>query len=177
MPSKSAMRNKKARERNDQVSFLMNKGGRELLRLQALRKGVHVADVLRQAALAAVGLHTMPATEDVAKLAEVKTPAEAEAAILALQSKEAWAPDAAAPSDVSRYRVTVNPDEWEALLNVADYIEEQLSANTKTMLEHPDGGPMFDRLHFSISADEMILLQRVISNMEEIIPPIDDPEG
>lgn len=174
MPSKSAMRNKKARERNDQVSFLMNKGGRELLRLQALRNGVHVADVLRQAAMAAVGLHTMPATEDVAKLAEVKTPAEAEAAILALQSKEAWAPDASMVewnNAHPRYRVSVNPDEWEALLNMADYINEQLAANTKTIMEHPDGVPMFDRLHITISAEELILLQRVVANMKKVIPP------
>lgn len=72
----------------DRINTLIDKGGRWLLRAQAMREGITLAEMIRRAIYARCGLHRLPAKEDLEELSEVRTQAEADYAIKHLQRKE-----------------------------------------------------------------------------------------
>ena len=83
--------NRVARHRKyncDRITTLIDKGGKHLLRAQAIREGVTVAEMIRRSILARTGLRMLPYPEDLEKLAEVRTAEEAKDAIIHLQNKE-----------------------------------------------------------------------------------------
>ncbi len=72
----------------DRINTLIDKGGRWLLRAQAMREGITLAEMIRRAIYARCGLHRLPSKEDLEELSEVRTQAEADYAIKHLQRKE-----------------------------------------------------------------------------------------
>ena len=72
----------------DRINTLIDKGGRWLLRAQAMREGITLAEMIRRAIYARCGLHQLPSKEDLEELSEVRTQAEADYAIKHLQRKE-----------------------------------------------------------------------------------------
>lgn len=72
----------------DRITTLIDKGGRWLLRAQAMREGITLAEMIRRAIYARCGLHRLPAKEDLEELSEVQTQEEADYAIRHLQRKE-----------------------------------------------------------------------------------------
>ena len=164
MPIDGAERSRKVRTTHDQISFLTDKGGRELLRVLALREGVPVAKVLTRAALARAGLSSMPSGEEMEMLAAVDTRDAAEAAIMRLQAQEEPTQEEEATAD--EYTVTITPDEWGTILDLADQVEDNLAAINRTIAVKGVDAPGTDRMHLAISTEALASLRQLLSNIQ-----------
>lgn len=72
----------------DQVSFLIPKGGRRLLRALGIKERCTAADVIRRAILARAGLERIPKESELQKLDAAETPKDAADALKYCQSVE-----------------------------------------------------------------------------------------
>lgn len=72
----------------DQISFLIPKGGRRLLRALGVKERCTAADVIRRAVLSRAGLERVPAEENLVKLDAAETRKEATDALIACQRDE-----------------------------------------------------------------------------------------
>ena len=89
MATKESKRVQRQRKENfDRVSVLIEKGGKHLLRVLALREGVSIAEMIRRAVLARGGLRMLPYPADLAKLETVTTQEEAQRAVYQMQNNE-----------------------------------------------------------------------------------------
>lgn len=89
MPSKESQRVDEHRRANfDRVSILVDKGGRQLFRVLALREGVSMTEMIRRAVLARAGLRVLPYPDALEKLEGITTQEEARVAIRKLQMHE-----------------------------------------------------------------------------------------
>lgn len=79
---------KQRRENFDRVSVLIEKGGKHLLRVLALREGVSIAEMIRRAVLARGGLRVLPYPAELEKLESVTTQEEAQRAVYQMQNNE-----------------------------------------------------------------------------------------
>lgn len=117
----------------DRVTTLIDKGGRWLLRAQAMREGISVAEMLRRAVLARCGLRMLPYKTDLDALAEVQSQEEAEKAILRLQAKEEKDEiikkvlhELAPEPDSAQYSMKVDHDTRCALLRLAGLSDPEI---------------------------------------------------
>ena len=89
MATKESERVAEHRRKNfDRISLLLEKGGRELVRVLALREDCTGAELCRRAILARAGLRISPYPGQIQKLEEVQTQQQAQAAIMRLQGSE-----------------------------------------------------------------------------------------
>lgn len=89
MATEESKRKLKQRKTNyDQVSFLIPKGGRRLLRVMGIKERCTAADVIRRAILSRAGLERVPDEEHLEMLDEVGTRKEAIFALIACQRDE-----------------------------------------------------------------------------------------
>lgn len=72
----------------DQVSFLIPKGGRRLLRALGVKERCTAADVIRRAVMARAGLERVPNETELQKLDAAETPREASDALKYCQTVE-----------------------------------------------------------------------------------------
>ena len=118
----------------DRISTLIDKGGKHLLHAQAIREGVSVAEMLRRAVYARTGLRMLPYPDDLERLAEVRTPEEADAAILRLQAKEESSEimrqllqQLAHEPDSAQYVLKVDHDTRRVLLRLAGLSDPEIA--------------------------------------------------
>ena len=174
MANKKSLRTMQARQNYDQVSFLAEKGSRDLLRVVAMREGVTVSELLRRCILSAAGLNVFPPPSDLEDLAAIETSKDADAAILKMQSKENLSDDLEEHKNKhknDRYISTLNPDEWELILGIGDRIDEELTAQTKVIQEHPSGDAMFSSIQITMTSLELAQLHRIVANIRKYIDP------
>lgn len=77
------------RKRNyDQVSFLIPKGGRRLLRVMGIKERCTAADVIRRAIMAHAGLEKIPKEKELELLDKIDTPKDAALALIHCQTVE-----------------------------------------------------------------------------------------
>ena len=89
MATEKSKRDLEQRKRDyDQVSFLIPKGGRRLLRAMGIKERCTAADVIRRAVLARAGLERVPAEEELKTLDAAETPREAAEALKGCQTIE-----------------------------------------------------------------------------------------
>ena len=89
MPTLGSERVQKQRKENyDRISVLIEKGGRFLVKVLAIREGLSNAALIRQSILARAGLKVLPFPDELKKLEKITSKEEAEKAILRLQAKE-----------------------------------------------------------------------------------------
>ena len=89
MPTKESERVDAHRKKNfDRISVLVDKGGKELYRVLALREDISVTEMIRRAVLARAGLKALPYPDDLAELEKVETYKHAWQSIRRLQLKE-----------------------------------------------------------------------------------------
>jgi hypothetical protein len=72
---------------SDQIAFVCPKGGRELVRIAAVFKGVTSAEIWRRALLKYLGISRWISAEDAEDLKDVETPEEAKYALIHLRRK------------------------------------------------------------------------------------------
>lgn len=72
----------------DQISFLIPKGGRRLLRAMGIKERCTAADVIRRAVMSRAGLERVPEESNLVKLDAVETRKEATDALIACQRDE-----------------------------------------------------------------------------------------
>lgn len=173
MATKESQRTMKSRRAHDQVSFLMGKGGRELLRVLALRGGKDytAAEVLRSAVLVTAGLRKMPSAADLADLRTVTTPAEAEAAIMRLQDRDEteWSSSPDAGEQNHKFFVRLSPDEWDLILSLSDQIEDALKMQNSIIAKHGMDAPGLDSIYVLMLEDDLLRLRRIVANTEYYI--------
>lgn len=89
MATEKSKRDLEQRRRDyDQVSFLIPKGGRRLLRALGIKERCTAADVIRQAVFARAGLEHLPDETNLAKLDAAETSREAADALIDCQTVE-----------------------------------------------------------------------------------------
>lgn len=89
MATEESKRKLKQRKRDhDQVSFLIPKGGRRLLRVMGIKERCTAADVIRRAIMARAGLERVPDDDLLAKLDTVETRKDATSALIYCQTVE-----------------------------------------------------------------------------------------
>ena len=160
MGSNVAERSRRARARHDQISFMAEKGTRALLRALALREGIPAAKILTSAALARAGLHCMPSAEGLEALAEADTRDTAEAAIMRLQAQETAPEEAPEETKI----VFLLPDEWSAILDIAEQIEDSLAAMNRTIASKGISAPGLDRIRLTLNTDSLAALRQILRN-------------
>lgn len=89
MATKESERVAEHRKRNfDRISLLLEKGGRQLVKVLALREDCTATEIFRRAILARAGLRIFPFPDKIKQLEEVETQSQARAAIMRLQAAE-----------------------------------------------------------------------------------------
>lgn len=165
MATKESQRVMASRKTRDQVSFLTVKGGRELLRVLALRDGSTAADLLRYAILLLAGLSEMPSAEDLRSLESVSDEDEASEAISRLQDLYGHA-----DSD-NKININMKPDEWAAVWNMSDQIESAMVDRNRKGF----GFRGLDRIRIRMTQDQLVTVQRVLSEHDpRRVPEVDE---
>ena len=89
MPTEESKRVDAHRRKNfDRLSVLIEKGGRELYRVLALREDCSTTEMIRRAVLARAGLRVLPYPDQLEELKTVETYRDAHTAIRRLQHRE-----------------------------------------------------------------------------------------
>lgn len=90
MATKESVRAMESRKRcSDTISFVIPKGGRNLIKALATKNGVNMAQLLISLVLNEAFLSEMPTREDLQGIPEVETEQEAESVIAWLVKREA----------------------------------------------------------------------------------------
>lgn len=89
MATKESERVAEHRKKNfDRISLLLEKGGRQLVKVLALREDCTSAELCRRAILSRAGLRIFPFPDQIEQLDGVETQKQAQAAIMRLQGSE-----------------------------------------------------------------------------------------
>jgi hypothetical protein len=108
MATEKSKRDLEQRKRDyDQISFLIPKGGRRLLRALGIRERCTAADVIRRAVMSRAGLERIPNEKNLEKLDAAESRKEATDALIACQRDEyanarwrfPWSPSQAMTDD------------------------------------------------------------------------------
>ena len=168
MPTKDSKRVMEYRkDRFDQIGFLFEKPGRELLRLLALREGVGTAELLRRAALARGGLRLLPYPDQLADTGDIDTRKAAAAAIMRLQHEEdtALADELSDEPTGAEFTATISVDEFGTLEKLAEQISEAKEVLNKTIVEA--GSPaVMSTARLTLTGEDVRTLRRILANME-----------
>ena len=170
--------NKHRRQNFDRVSVLIEKGGKHLLRVLALREGVSIAELIRRAVLARGGLRMLPYPAELEKLEQVTTQAEARRAVYALQNQE--------EGDEIIRRVTEamagEPEhaEYTTQLDHADIANFRHAVdriNAAIEAENPEDSVFAPTITVRLNGREIGIMRRMLANIEPIsATPSDDAE-
>lgn len=149
----------------DRVSILINRGGKHLLHAQALREDVSIAEMMRRAILARVGLEQLPPTEALSKLATVTTRQEADAAIQQLQHAERAAFDTS--KNTQRRGL---PPEYVLMASSKKEMGEYIVALLDLLNEVEDAANRDYTSPQRLKLNERVLpvLRRLLANIDEI---------
>lgn len=170
MPNKESMRVITQRKQNfDRVSVLIEKGGKHLLRVLALREGVSIAEMIRRSVLARGGLRMLPYPDTLDKLKDITTQKEAQRAIYAMQNAETTqeifkclAPMfGAEPPDA----------EYTTLMTHSDIAEFRLAVtriNEAINAENPDDSVIAPPVAVKLYGREIGIMRRMLANIEPI---------
>ena len=148
MANEHSIKTMRARKDQEQVSFLMPKGGRALVRALALKYNTTISALLRYAVLVLAGLNEMPPAEETQPLAAVETVAEAGGAIAALQNR-------CYKKSNDKYAVALFPDEWENFWDVADLIESAIAKQNMTIAKQGIDAPGLDHIEIELPKTEI----------------------
>lgn len=135
----------------DQISFLIPKGGRRLLRAMGLKEKCTAADVIRRAVFARAGLERLPDKTMLEQLDAAETNAEATDALIACQRAEYMKKRPSLPDDLIIVPGTFAREEIAALEAVKEALTRQSMAGEYTI---------------RISTDEYQAIQRLVSRLQ-----------
>jgi hypothetical protein len=147
----------------DQISFVMDKDARYLIRAQAIREGVTSAEVIRRAVLARCGLNKMPdtTTQQYQNLQSVELHEEAEQALTRLQDDERDTEKEIFQTYLVTLTGRVAQDEYiDGLLGLLDTIEDT-QIPTKERGWQPADKLVIDKRKVSA-------IRRLLANLEEV---------
>lgn len=161
---------KQRRENYDRVSVLIEKGGKHLLRVLALREGVSIAEMIRRAVLARGGLRMLPYPATLEKLETVTTQEEARAAVYRMQNDEE-------ASEIIRQVTSAlagepeNAEYTTTALSHADianfkHAVQRIEAAIKA--ENPEDSVFAPPVTVKLYGREIGILRRMLANIERI---------
>lgn len=163
--SKKVMRQRK--EAYDQISFLIDKGGRSLLHCLALREGIGISELIRRAILARGGLRMLPYPDVLKDLETITTEEEAKAAVYRMQAHENGSEikqdvlDHLAPEPLSA--------EYKTRMDHSDISEFRYAVqkiNAAIEKEKPSDDVFGDPVWVELNGREIGILRRLLSNIE-----------
>lgn len=144
----------------DQVSFLIPKGGRRLLRAMGIKERCTAADVIRRAILARAGLESVPEEINLAKLDAAETNREAADALIDCQTAEY------VTRELKRQGRPVPPDDVPVvMLSSKWYKDESTAALLAVHKAVQEQSAMKKPRPIEISRRDYNALQRLFSNL------------
>lgn len=154
------------RENFDRVTILIDKGGRQLLRVLAIREGVSMTEMIRRAVLARAGLRILPYPDALAELGDVTTQEEARRAIRKLQFHEEADEIMAHITD----RLSSEPSKADYItyMDHSDMCEFQDAANKiNDAIEQVVPDEVFsERVAVKLKGREIGIMRRMLANIE-----------
>jgi hypothetical protein len=160
---------KQRRENFDRVSVLIEKGGKHLLRVLALREGVSIAEMIRRAVLARGGLRMLPYPAELAKLETVTTKEEARRAVYRLQSNEESVEivrhvlaGLADEPEHAEYITTMDHADIASFRDAVRRIEAAIQA------EKPEESVFAPPIEVKLYGREIGIMRRMLANIERI---------
>lgn len=158
MTTKESRRVDKHRKENfDQIPFLVEKGGRALLRALAMREDTNVSEFIRRAILARAGLKVWP--YDMDKLEGIETSIDAREAILNLQQNELT--DDQMQTVVEKMSCEPNNSKYVMTISKSD-LQHFVRRMKATLSNSPDNS---EDTVFVLSGRDVGALRRMLSNM------------
>ena len=160
---------KQRRENYDRVSVLIEKGGKHLLRVLALREGVSIAEMIRRAVLARGGLRMLPYPADLKRLETVTTQEEARTAVYRMQNNEeaseiirhVTSALAGEPAQ-AEYTTELTHSDIASFRNAVQRIEAAIEA------EKPEDSVFAPPVTVKLYGREIGILRRMLANIERI---------
>lgn len=143
----------------DQVVVLLEKGGRTLYRVLALRHGVNASEYMRRAALSYSGLNALPYPDDLTALEAVKTREEAEAAVYRLQAAEIH--NAALGKVIAQAAPEADRKTFELTIPQEDLTQLRAALDRQPA---PEPGTA---LKICLTGREMRMLRRILANAQD----------
>ena len=147
----------------DQISFVMEKDARYLIRAQAIREGVTSAEVMRRAILARCGLDKMPdtTTQQYQDIKTVELHVEAEQALTRLQDDERDTEKETQQTYLVTLAGRVAQNEYiGGLLGLLDEIEDVLPPTKNRGWQGAD--------KIIIDKRKISAIRRLLANMQEV---------
>lgn len=168
MPKTDSKRVMEQRKENyDQVSFLIEAGGRKLIRALALREGCSGSELIRRSILARAGLRMLPYPDDLDSLDSVQGKEDAVSAVHRLQNRETasdvmehLADALGAERSESRYTASMTHADIAELRNAFQKIEQAIQK------EHPADDVFAPPVTITLTGLEIGTLRRMLSNIE-----------
>lgn len=168
MAKKQSQRVMEQRKRDyDTIGFVIPKGGKHLLRAQALREGVTAAETMRRAILARCGLESMPdfSMPHYHSIVTAATKESAERAINGLQLDEY----------INRHKEsTPDDDVYMAVMLSSQEMKDQYIKSLLDLLDAvedtpiPSGAEWTPPTRIRITRKTKTIVQRLLSNIEEM---------
>ena len=160
---------KQRRENYDRVSVLIEKGGKHLLRVLALREGVSIAEMIRRAVLARGGLRMLPYPASLAKLESVTTQEEARVAVYRMQNDEEASEiirhvtsALAGEPENAEYTTELTHAEIANFRHAVQRIEAAIEA------ENPEDSVFAPPVTVKLYGREIGIMRRMLANIERI---------
>lgn len=148
----------------DRINLVVDKGGRALFRVLAMREGMDTSSLIRRSVLARAGLSVMPF--DMEGLADINTQDDAAAVVQRLQQEEDTNPgikkmvEVAGPEANNKtFEVTIDPD-MEMILKGTIY---KLDLARSRRID--SGAPTTQMV---ITGEELRTLRRILANIKEV---------
>ena len=169
MPTKNSRKVMKQRkEAYDQISFLIDKGGKSLLHCLALREGIGISELIRRAILARGGLQMLPYPDALEELKNVRTEDEARSAVYRLQAHETGSE---IKQDLLDHLATEPPSaEYKTRMDHSDISEFRYAVqkiNAAIDKENPPDNALGDPVWVQLNGREIGILRRLLSNIEK----------
>lgn len=160
---------KQRRENFDRVSVLIEKGGKHLLRVLALREGVSIAEMIRRAVLARGGLRALPYPDTLAKLETVTTQEEAREWVYAMQNNEEAnevirhvTSALAGEPEHAEFTTTMTYADISSFRHAVQRIEAAIEA------EKPEDSVFAPPIEVKLYGREIGIMRRMLANIERI---------
>lgn len=150
----------------DRISFLISKGGKQLLRILALKEGVNVTELIRRAVLARAGLNMLPSPTVLKAIdgENVKTPLDAKVIVRTLQNQERIPArrniiqDQGIEIPTAEYSIFIDSQDEYDLMKIQNKIMNALRTTPKGLVENWQGTPVY------ITGAELSVLRRMLAN-------------
>lgn len=164
MATKASRRVMESRKKSsDQISFLLPKGGRELIRLLALKYNTSISDLLRYAVMLLAGLEKMPTPDDLQGLRKAETQDEANDVLAVLQIS-------CFSDDNVTHKAKLSPYTSEVFMDVSELIDDANKKRNKLIAKRGVDTPWFDHIEVGLTMEDFTEILYAMAENDPRLP-------